>query len=87
MHVGRPAFAALQAGGENMSIAASSLLHQTPEAALASPELAAILKGKDSTMQKMNMCQAINLTLDQALENDDKAGASSGANAPTLTPS
>ncbi|KAI3657678.1 hypothetical protein MP638_003688 [Amoeboaphelidium occidentale] len=64
----RRSFAALQAGGENMTIASSVYLKNEPKDALEYLKL-----GSSSETAKMNMCQAINQTLDLALQTDDTA--------------
>lgn len=64
----RRSLAALQAGGENMTIASSVYLKNEPKDALEYLKL-----GSSSETAKMNMCQAINQTLDLALQTDDTA--------------
>ena len=68
------------AGGENMSIASSTFLLHTKEAALSNTELQQGMEKVDGRLpanvetQKMNLCQAVNNAMDLALERDEKAG-------------
>ena len=71
----------MQAGGENMSIAQSTYLWHQPDQVFQSLELKDQLSklggaaGSSSVdIKKMNMCQSINLALDEILQNDEKAG-------------
>jgi 2-oxoisovalerate dehydrogenase E1 component beta subunit len=54
-------------------VADSKFIKNSTEQTLANPELAKVLKTKET--KKLNLCQAVNESLHLALASDDKAGS------------